>query len=282
MSKFYAFNSGGNDSIATLQYLVLEDLPAKAEVVSVYCNTGWAAPYWEERMVRVKGWCEQRGIRHVELNTLGFEQMVRIEGNARGDAPGRFPTGMQKFCTRKLKIFPSQRFLKEEDPEGHGVCVVGVRRAESERRKATPVFIPRSETHGWRSLWHPLAEHDDEARDWLVQEAGFEVLDHRSDECEPCIFSSRADLRRVTPEKVAVIRQLEKDADGLMFRPNAYAGARGIDEIMRWAWSERGQFKPKDPPPPPTVEDQLRALETSNQDDGEEVVQDCESDYCGL
>ena len=172
---------------------------------------------------------------------------------------------------------PAQRYLAEVDPEGTGLCVVGVRRAESDRRKFAPAYIPRSEHHGWRPVWHPLVEFSHEERDALVIEAGFEVLDHRSDECEPCIFSARADLRRVGADKVAVIREIEQDTGKTMFRAAAYAGASGIDEIMRWAWSERGKYLA-----PEAADGGSVGLDKDSSADGPEPEVDCESDFCGL
>lgn len=268
---FAIFSSGGNDSVALLQLLHevrTYNWPRNsARLIAVYSDTGWAAPYWAERIAKLEAWCAERDIEHVTITSKGFERLVREEGNTGDAPPGRFPTGKQKFCTRNLKIIPAQRWLKQNDPEGLYTCVVGVRRAESERRKDTPVIVPFSENHGWRQLWHPLAELDDEARDALLERAGWEPLPHRSDECEPCIFSARADLRRVGPEKVDLLRQMEADTGKTMFRPRTYAGAVGIDEVMRWAHSDRGQFKPKD----------------GATEDGEDAgPADCESNWCGI
>jgi 3'-phosphoadenosine 5'-phosphosulfate sulfotransferase (PAPS reductase)/FAD synthetase len=262
MSKtFIAFTSGGNDSVAMLQLLIEEKLPQTDRVIALYTNTGWAAPYWAERIERISSWLSGQGIIHVELQTKGFENLVRTEGNRKGEPPGRFPTGKEKFCTRQLKILPAQQWLNSLDPEGQFICCVGVRRAESERRAHAPAFIPRSENHGGRSCWHPLVEATDETRNVFVSRTPIDLLDHRSDECEPCIFATRADLRRVGDPKVATIKAIEEDTGKTMFRPAAYAGARGMGEIMKWAWSDRGKYKP---------------------DEGEEVLQDCESDWCGL
>jgi hypothetical protein len=277
---FAVFSSGGNDSIALLQLLHEARTYSwprnSARIIAVYSDTGWAAPYWAERIAKLEAWCAERDIEHVTITSKGFEDLVRGEGNRLGEAPGRFPTGKQKFCTRQLKILPAQEWLKAADPAGEFICVVGVRRAESERRKDTPVIVPFSEHHGWRQLWHPLAETDDADRDALLERAGWEPLPHRSDECEPCIFSARADLRRVGPEKVDLLRQMETDTGKTMFRPRAYAGAVGIDEVMRWAHSERGQFKPREVSPEEMFQDGGLA------DGGEEPEGGCESDWCGI
>jgi 3'-phosphoadenosine 5'-phosphosulfate sulfotransferase (PAPS reductase)/FAD synthetase len=257
-------NSGGNDSIATLQFMVLNDLPAKMRVISLYANTGWAADYWEERMHRLAGWCAQRGIEHVELATKGFEQLV-LDGDA---GTIRFPNGMRKTCTERLKIIPAKKWMEELDPERMAIVALGIRRDESKRRTNTPVFEPASVNHGGRMLWKPLAEYNEEQRDALLESAGWEPLPHRSDECEVCIHANRADLRRVSERGIARVRALEVATDKVMFRPKGYAGAVGIDEVMRWANSERGQFRP--------------AVPMVGATDEEEKIDGCEDDFCGV
>lgn len=271
-NKYIVFSSGGNDSIAVIATLAatlgLTPEGRGSEVHVIYQNTGWAAPGWQERIEAVEAWCAGLGFKHHTQTSMGFENLVRTMGNRKGEAPGRFPSGREKFCTRHLKILPSEEFLKTVDEERMAICLVGVRRAESERRKHTPVFVPVSINHGNRPLWNILAEMSDEQRDAVVATTPIPLLPHRSEECEPCIFSSRQDLRRVTPEKVDVIRQIESDTGKTMFRPRAYAGATGIDEIMKWAWSERGQYKPP-------VD-----LPGAKEDDVDDP--NCDSDRCGL
>jgi 3'-phosphoadenosine 5'-phosphosulfate sulfotransferase (PAPS reductase)/FAD synthetase len=265
----FCFSSGGNDSLAILQYVRRERLPEHVTVVCLYSNTGWAAPGWADRIKRIANWCDSAKILFMEIPSKGFERLVLEEGNRLGEPPGRFPTGREKFCTRHLKILPAKKFMDTFDPKRTFVCATGVRREESDNRAHAPLFVPRSEHHGWRSLWQPLVETKEPERDDLIREAGFEVLPHRSDECSPCIFSNRADLRRLSDVQRERVKALESATGKTMFRPRAYAGAVGMDEVKRWADSERGKFVPAVPLP-------------KSEDDGEEALRDCESDFCGL
>lgn len=265
---YICFNSGGNDSIATLQLMVSAGLPETARVVSLYTNTGWAADYWRDRMSLVDDWCRARGIQHVELGTKGFERLV-LDGDA---GTIHFPNGMRKTCTERLKIIPAQKWMDKEDPHKLAICVLGVRRSESKRRMNTPIFEASSPNHGGRSLWKPLAEYNDGQRDSMLKAAGFDPLPHRSDECEVCIHANRADLRRISERGIERVRALEAATGKVMFRPKAYAGAVGIDEVMRWAHSERGEFRPAVPVPPNAIVF----------DDGEEKLGGCEDDFCGI
>lgn len=261
--RFAIFSSWGNDSVALVQLMHEHGLANQCYVV--YTNTGWAADWWPDRVFDGEQWATSLGFQCVEIDTIGFHDLVVLPGKGR-----TFPTGLRKFCTEKLKIEPAKRWLSEVDPEGHLICCVGMRRAESTKRSGKEAGYPCSENHGGRFLWHPMIEWSDEARDQMVLKTPMPLLPHRSDECEPCIFSSRADLRRVAPEKVDLIRQMEQSTGRTMFRARAYAGAVGIDEVMRWAWSERGEFVPK---PAPTYVD--------DGEDGDEDDGTCETGMCG-
>lgn len=239
---YVVFSSYGNDSIALLQLLHEYRLPEQRAVAVVYSDTRWANAGWDDRVRKASRWAEGLGFFTAQTAPeLGFADLVRKRKI--------FPRGKAQFCTSELKIVPGQRWLEKHDPHGHAVVAVGVRRAESERRSGTQPFVPISDAHGGRKLWRPLVEFSDEDRDALVVRAGWDVLPHRSDECA-CIFSGRKDLRRFSPERVAEILNLELELDPsgnrTMFRPKAYAGAKGITEVMRWAWSDRGKYRPEE------------------------------------
>lgn len=261
--RFAIFSSWGNDSVALIQLIHEHGLGPQCFVA--YTNTGWAHPAWPERVACGTAWAESLGFECVELATKGFEKLVTEPGKGR-----TFPTGLRKFCTEMLKIKPAKDWLNIVDPDGHLICCVGMRRDESLKRAGKAAGYPASQNHGYRFLWHPLIEFSDADRDAMVAKTPLELLPHRSDECEPCIFSSRADLRRVTPGKVDLIRRMEADTGRTMFRAKAYAGAVGIDEVMRWAWSERGQYLAN---PAPTLFDYG---EDGDLDDGT-----CETGMCG-
>lgn len=250
MTDFVLFTSWGNDSIAAAQLLHEYGLPRQRRCVALYSDTGWAAPDWASRVEQAESWAQSLGFETVRTTSIGFADLARKRKT--------FPRGLMQFCTGELKIEPAKRWLAEHDPERRAVAVNGVRRAESQRRATTPVFTPISDSHNGRALWSPLAEFSDADRDMLLARTPFEALPHRSMECSPCIFSSRADLRNVSEERVQEIEQLEADVGRVMFRPKAYAGAEGIREIMRWAHSDRGKYSP-----------------------GEVDEPDCDSGFCG-
>lgn len=249
-------SSYGNDSVALIQWAREKKLSG---VHVLYNDTGWAAPWWEDRLKLLEAWVDMIGFTPVRIPSIGLEQLVR-------DRKGWPRQGIQ-FCTVELKIRPAMEWLEKNDPLGMATCYVGVRREESANRSAFPEYVECSANDGGRALAAPLATYTADQRNELLKRAGVEPLPHRSMECFPCINSNRADLRELakSPERIAEIEAIEKSLGNTskgkprtMFRPYRYMGATGIREVVRWAASERGEFDP---------------------DDGTGAT--CESGYCG-
>jgi 3'-phosphoadenosine 5'-phosphosulfate sulfotransferase (PAPS reductase)/FAD synthetase len=241
---YVLFASYGNDSIALIQWAHENGL---SNVFTLYSDTGWAKPEWYERVERAEEWVRSLGFTPHRTTSIGLEALVR-EKKA-------WPRQGMQFCTTRLKMEPSMRWLDEVDPLGLAVCMVGVRREESQNRRNFPERFATSENHGGRSMWAPLVDVAQAERDRLIQRAGFDPLPHRSDECFPCVNSNRNDLRRLAerPERIDEIAKVEgslgftsKGKPRTMFRPYRHMGASGIREIVRWAMSDRGSFDPDD------------------------------------
>ena len=226
-----AFCSGGNDSVALVQWLHNQ---GKTEVIVVYNNTGWAADWWELRMQDVQSWVKQIGYTFVELPSEGMELLaIRKKG-----WPAPMP-GMQ-FCTQELKLKPSLQWLNKVDPEQEAVCCVGVRREESQKRSTFPEYTESSEVHGGRALWAPLVRHTKIERNILLSITPFEPLPHGSRECFPCIYANRADVAALPEIRIQQIKQIErtlgytkKGHPRTFFRPHRKQGAIGIEEAVK-------------------------------------------------
>lgn len=220
-------SSYGNDSIALIQWAHENDLP---NVTVVYCDTGWSAPNWIERVSKGEELAKSYGFNVVRLKSMGMEELVRQKKG--------FPGNAQQFCTMHLKGVPFLMWLDEFDHAVEAKVLIGKRRAESRARANTPEFLPDSEYHGGRGLWHPLYKHTDDERNRLVERSGMELLPHRSRECEPCVNANRGDFLRLEPELIARVSDLEVEIGKPMFRPKRF-NAVGIYGVMRWA--EKGK-----------------------------------------
>lgn len=216
-------SSYGNDSVALIQWARENAL---LNVTVAYCDTGWAAPQWPQRVERGEGLAKSYGFRTVRCKSMGMEELVRLKKG--------WPGNGQQFCTAHLKGLPFLQWIDEADQWKSATVLIGKRRAESQARKATPEFIEVSEHHGGRRVWHPLYAHSDVERNGLLERAGFEVLPHRSLECNPCVNANRADFLRLTAGEIERVNDLEAEIGKPMYRPKRF-GTIGIHGVVRWA-----------------------------------------------
>lgn len=220
---FVISSSGGNDSVALIQWAKENAL---TNVHVVFCDTGWLAPGWIQRVEKIHAWAETLGMKTHIVKSIGMENLVRVKKG--------FPGNAQQFCTAHLKGVPFLEWIDEADPDCKTIVLVGKRRAESADRANTPEFIDDSEYHGGRKLWHPLYKHSHEERNELLNRAGFEPLPHRSLECNPCVNANRSDFLRLTPGEIERVNDLEVEIGKPMFRPKRF-NALGIYGVIAWA-----------------------------------------------
>lgn len=233
-AEYVIFASGGNDSVALVQYAANHKLE---NVAVAYSNTGWASPVWPQRIERFKVWVESLGFSFHEIPSEGMEALIRRKK--------AWPANRPKFCTYELKIAPAKAWLDSVDAAKEATVMVGVRREESAARREWPEYIESSENHGGRVLWSPLVKFMEAERNELLSQAGWEVLPHRSKECSPCVNANRTDFRHLEQSDIDKVKRNEEETGRNMFRPHRFQGASGIEEIMKWARSDRGKYQPE-------------------------------------
>ena len=239
--KNIIFSSCGNDSVALIQWAFENKID---NLVVAYSNTQWAADWWAKRVQDVKRWVLLNGARFVEIESEGFESLVKRKQ--------AFPANGMGFCSYELKIKPAMEWLEVFDPNGLAVCYTGVMRLESERRKAWPEYLESSPNHGGRALHSPLAKMTIKERDSLLLNAGFDILQHRSMECSPCINATIGDLQQTNEKDIQKVYELEVEMgvgkrsgkSKFMFRPHRMGGARGIKEVKARADQGGGAYSP--------------------------------------
>lgn len=193
--------SGGKDSAA--MSLHLRELGIEHD--RVFMDTGWehskTYDYLRGELTRVLGpITEIRG-------DLLMPDLIRKKG--------MFPQRTRRFCTEELKIKPMQRYLAALDYDV--VNAVGIRRAES---KARSQMAEREWSNGFDcETWRPLVDWTEEQVIAIHTRHGLRpnplYLEGASRVgCWPCIFSRKAELRRVAdtdPSRIDLIRSLEKE-----------------------------------------------------------------------
>ncbi|HDF8527469.1 TPA: phosphoadenosine phosphosulfate reductase family protein [Vibrio parahaemolyticus] len=230
--------SGGNDSVALLQYMHEKGYDFGA----VYNDTGWANEDWPARIARVSLWCFDRGIPFFITPSEGMENLVKRKKG------WPMPASNMQFCTEELKEKPTCELLQRLDPTivtltvtgrdnvtitgdadwslmhkvkiyankkdsnknlvndidlevvsgGDLTVVTGRRREESQNRADLPEWQDCSRKHGGREVFNPLYKHTEEQRDELIYRAGFEPLPHSSKECDPCVCANKDDLAELS------------------------------------------------------------------------------------
>ncbi len=242
--RFIVRSSYGNDSVALIQWAHENALDG---VTVLYSDTGWARRWWQtERVPEMEAWVRTLGFTAARTASPGMEAIVRRQNRG-------WPSRLAQFCTDELKIAPSMAWLAQNDPDRHAIILVGVRREESEHRKAAPLYRINSPNDGGRCMIAPLVEMSEADRNALLARAGVEPLAHRSEECR-CINSAKADIRRYDEADIAEIERIEREAGftskgkpRTMFRPNKFRGATGIRQVVDWAHSAHGKYEAPEP-----------------------------------
>lgn len=235
---YVIFASYGNDSIALIQWmhelLQMNRYRVPQSVAVAYSDTGWAAPWWPQRVEQAEAWVRSLGFTPHRIASDGMESLVmRKKAWPRGGG-GRF-----QFCTEALKEEPARLWLYKHDPDHAATCMTGVRREESENRRDAPEWVTESEGHGGRELWQPLVRHTAAMRDELAIKSPMPLLPFRSKECYPCVNARKPELRHLDDVTRAKVRVIEikagtnsKGNERVMFSPKRHGGAVGIDAVI--------------------------------------------------
>lgn len=212
-------SSYGNDSVAMIQWAHEQQLP---DVHVVFIDTGWAAPGWLDRVIRMEAWVRTLRFTVVHLvSSVSFEElMVRKKG---------FPSQRHQWCSGILKGLPFLTWIDDVDTANAATVMIGKRREESQERADTPEFIESSIYHGGRRVWHPLYLHTEAMRDQLLHRAGFDPLPHRSKECSPCINANRSDMRQLTEQDIERVEAIEAKVAKRCSGQSVMAGRRASD-----------------------------------------------------
>lgn len=238
-SGYFVACSGGNDSVALIQYMIDRGLCFDV----VYNNTGWAVDWWPKRMNLIRQWIEQHGNAYHETMSEGMKDMIRRKGG------WPKPASNMQFCTGELKEQPSLRLYAEIDPNCEFDVVTGRRRVESRNRADLPEWGYNSPKHGGRDVWNPLVRYSDADRDALLAKTNIPKLSTQSLECYPCICANKTSgvLSNLPESRIKEIEDFElslgKNGKGnprTMFRPKRCGGAVGIRQVVQWAKGKRG------------------------------------------
>lgn len=225
--------SYGNDSIALIQFFheQQERFGKMGKIVVLYNDTGFAAEWWNDRVLNGEKLVMKYGFIPCRTESIGMLELIKRRNT--------WPDSQARFCTGELKIKPTISWLSKNDPEGKCYTVCGVRREESNARASWPEWVEADEG---RKQWSPLILKTKEQRDELILRAGWKPLPHRSRECK-CVLANATDISQWGEAEIEEIEVMEKalgeinkGVNQYMFRPHAKAGRpMGIREVVKWS-----------------------------------------------
>ena len=197
----------GNDSIALIEWARQQHLQ-NVYVLSV--DTGWSAEGWEERIALADHYLKQHQITHVRLTSeYDFSKLVLERKN--------FPSIKFHWCASFLKGLPILDWLDQVDPDLQATVMLAKRQEQAPALHDLQEFESESHSYGGRKVWYPLYQHTLAQRNYLIQQAGFDLLATRSLECDPCIYNQRSDFLRLSPTRQQQLDALEKSIGRPMF-----------------------------------------------------------------
>lgn len=203
----YIFGNYGDNTIAVIQWAHLN---AIGPITVINIDTGWGASEWQSRVAAGIALATKY---QYETQTLtpprSFVELVQSQQS--------FPTIKYQWCPTFLKALPLLTFLERVDPKNESMIMLGSRRYDSRGRIDLPEFIEESAYYGERKVWYPLYKTTDEQRAALVQGAGFDLLQHRSLECNPCIHQPYNNFATLDLLKIAEISALEMELNQTLF-----------------------------------------------------------------
>ena len=238
--KYIVTCSGGNDSVALIQYMHEFN---SGEFCVLYNDTGWARDDWQERILTVKLKCEALGVDFYQTQSEGMVSLVKRKKG------WPMPASKMQFCTGELKEKPSLEFYDRYDPEGYSIIVTGRRREESQNRASLALFNYNSSKHGGRDVYNPIVDHTENDRNVLIRRFGMDILPHSSMECYPCVCANKTDLGAMdkNDSRIKLIETVEiemghtrNEKPRTMFRPYRVGGGVGIRQAIEWGHGPRG------------------------------------------
>lgn len=225
----------GDNTVALIQWAYENKL---SNLMVSHVETGWAAPNWGDRVSKGQALAKRYGFNAISIKAKASFQDLAEDRHA-------FPNQKFEWCAGFLKGLPFIEWADTIDDACEATVLLGSRRADSRARVNLPEFIKESEHHGDRRVWYPLYKHSDEERDALIKRADFDLLGHRSLECDPCIHSKAADFCRLDTKTIVCLKRLEKELDKPMFDPRNHDGAKGIEAVVTWAKKQKKTRKYK-------------------------------------
>jgi 3'-phosphoadenosine 5'-phosphosulfate sulfotransferase (PAPS reductase)/FAD synthetase len=220
----------GDDSIALIQW-AYEHRLENVYVLSV--ATGWEADSWQTRIQTGHQWIMSLGFNHQHIPAQAtFSENIL--------ARQRFPSKKFHWCPSFLKGLAILDWLEKYD-DAYDATILLANRSDMVKNSAVKEFIEEHEHYDDRKVWMPLHNTCLKKRDQLIEATPFQPLNHRSLECQPCIYNTTKDFQQLSDNDCQRVVKLEKKIGAPMFFPEDYDGAKNVAEIKEMALKKEGK-----------------------------------------
>ena len=246
--------SGGKDSTALILALREAEVPARY----VFADTQWEAPETYAYLDAL------RSVLGITIDVVGVEggMVARVRNRA------GFPSRLQRWCTRELKIEPLRAYHDVLVARGiETVSAMGIRAEESEARARMPVFeLEEDAARSWGGwVWRPLLA-------WTIAEVlaihhrhavpvnPLYLRGHDRVGCYPCIYAQKHEVALTAdgaPWRIDEIAALEAETDAACAAANLaepgrfkdmpatffrarHVGDVGIRAVVEWSRTSHG------------------------------------------
>lgn len=231
--------SGGKDSTACCLHL-FEMGYSQNDFKRVFIDTGWEdettyqyLDYLEKYIGKI-----ERIRKHVDISQMPKDVQIFIEEEEQRLGHESdflrlvfkkfcFPSSFRKYCTRILKIEPFADYLLDQDNDM--IVVLGLRRAESQRRSAITEWEWSERYQNY--VWRPLYLWSE--KDVIDIHSRFQVLPNNlylrgADRvgCYPCIYSRKKEIKMLSRERLDLIDRIERFLGAYNYRRVKEAGTR--------------------------------------------------------
>ena len=197
----------GNGSIALIQWAIENKLP-NLTVISV--DTGWSSEAWHNRYILAFQFLNTNNISYKHLVApKNFTDLVIDRGE--------FPSPKFQWCAPFLKGLVINDALDSLDPLYQATIHLSKLRCVSRANHHLKSGL-ESDNYQERIINYPLLDHTIDERDLLINNAGFNVLSHNSEECLPCIHSNTSDLKRMSKQDNKRLSDLESKLNKRMLQ----------------------------------------------------------------
>lgn len=253
--------SGGKDSTALALYLRRKSPESAVEYV--FCDTHKELPETYEYLARIEAYLGKPIVRlSSDLGDRGFDHYLKIYG-------GYLPAPNMRWCTRRLKIEPFERYVGDDAV----LLYVGIRADErregyvSTKPNITPVYPFRSDGIGKQDVLR------------ILQESGVgmpEYYEWRSRSgCYFCFFQRKSEwvgLKERHPDLFARAQSYEKPDKGFTWAANEslteLSEPARVEEIRRREEERRQQLMARRRPKNLAEAFGVKELEDPDEDPG--------------